>query len=331
MITDVHTHVVPAEFPAYTGTAGEARWPAMQACDHPGHRTVMIAGKAFRTVSEHCWDVARRRDDMAREQVAVQVLSPMPELLSYWFSAADAEAMADYMNATIAGMVAQDPAHFVGLGMLPLQDVERAARYALTLREKFGLVGVEVGTNINGKPIGHPDFGPFFAAAEQAGLAVFVHALHPAGAERVVGPPLTQALAAFPSENALAVASVVTGGVLDRSPALRIGFSHGGGGFALTLPRLEHGWAMLREQVPYLTRSAREYARSLYYDTLTYDAAALRFLIDSFGVSQLFVGTDYPFAIYDKAVAARLTGLGLDEADLAALRSGNAQRFLGLA
>lgn len=330
MATDVHTHVVPENFPAYAGRAGEARWPAMQACDHPGHRTVTISGKAFRTVSDHCWNPARRGEDMAREGITRQALSPMPELLSYWFDAQDGLAMCEHMNATIAAMVAQDPAHFVGLGMVPLQDVDLAARYALTLRQKFGLVGVEVGTNVNGKPIGHPDFAPFFAAAAQAGLAVFVHALHPAGMERVVGPPLAQALVAFPSENALAVASVITGGVLERTPGIRIGFSHGGGGFALTLPRMEHGWDLLREQAPYLTRPVREYARALYYDTLTYNEPALRFLIESFGVTQLFVGTDYPFAIYDKQAAARLERLGLGEADLQALRQGNAARFLGI-
>jgi aminocarboxymuconate-semialdehyde decarboxylase len=329
MVTDVHTHVVPADFPAYAGSAGEARWPAMQACEHPAHRTVVIGGKAFRTVSDACWNPARRAEDMAQEGIGRQVLSPMPELLSYWFDAADGLAMAEHMNATISGMVAHDPRRFAGLGMVPLQDVELAARYAATLRAKFGLAGVEVGTNVNGKPIGHPDFAPFFAAAEDAGLAVFVHALHPAGMERVVGPPLTPALVAFPCENAYAVASVITGGVVARYPRLRLGFSHGGGGFALTLPRLAHGWDMLREAAPHLTRSAAEYARSLYYDTLTYDTRTLRFLIETFGVTQLFVGTDYPFAIYDRQAAARLDALGLDTDSLALLRTGNAARFLG--
>jgi len=52
-------------------------------------------------------------------------------------------------------------------------------------------------------------------------------------------------LVAFPSENAVAAASFITGGVLERHPNLRIAFSHGAGGFALTLPRLSAGWAQL--------------------------------------------------------------------------------------
>ena len=63
MAIDVHTHIVPADFPAYVGRAGAQRWPQMQACDHPGHKTVVIGDKPFRTVSDHSWDVARRLDE----------------------------------------------------------------------------------------------------------------------------------------------------------------------------------------------------------------------------------------------------------------------------
>ena len=330
MTIDVHTHVVPADFPAHAGRSVEARWPSMQACDHPHHRTVMVGDKAFRTVSDHAWDVRRRLEDMDREGVTAQALSPMPELLSYWFSVDDAEAMADHVNGIIAEMVAREPERFHGLGMVPLQDPERAARYASDLRRRFGLVGVEVGTNINGRPIGDPHFDPFFAAAEQGELAIFVHALHPAGADRVLGPPLLQALVAFPNENAFAVASVVTGGLLDRYPKLRIGFSHGGGGFALVLPRLEFGWRATREQGAFLPDSPTAYARRLYYDALVYDDAALAYLLQVVGETQLMAGSDYPFAIRELAPGERFGRLGLDAAGVERLRTGNALRFLGV-
>jgi aminocarboxymuconate-semialdehyde decarboxylase len=47
---DIHTHLVPFDFPAYGGTHAKARWPLMQAADF-GHRSVMIDGMVFRTVS----------------------------------------------------------------------------------------------------------------------------------------------------------------------------------------------------------------------------------------------------------------------------------------
>ena len=330
MAIDVHTHVVPADFPAYAGRAGAARWPHMQACDHPGHRTVMIGERPFRTVSDHSWDVARRREDMLAEGVDRQILSPMPELLSYWFDADDALAMAAHVNATIAGMVAADPAHFAGLGMVSLQDPELAARQMQTLRREYGLIGVEVGSNINGKPIGHPDHAPFFAAAVENDLAVFVHALHPVGADRIIGPPLLQALIAFPNENAFAVASMITGGLLERFPDLRIGFSHGGGSFGLVLPRLQSGWETTRAGEPFLPHPPLDYARRMYYDALVYDDLALRYLIDLYGPERLMVGSDYPFLIREKAPGRRIQNLDLAPALRDAILHDNARRFLAL-
>ena len=90
---DVHTHVVPQEFPRYLGTAVDVPWPSM-APAHACHRHVMVSGKVYRTVSHQCWDCTVRQQDMQRLGIGRQVLSPMPELLSYWFPAQDGAAIA---------------------------------------------------------------------------------------------------------------------------------------------------------------------------------------------------------------------------------------------
>jgi len=54
---DVHSHVVPENFPSYLGTQVPAQWPSM-APAHACHRRVMIEGKNYRTVSDLCWDAA---------------------------------------------------------------------------------------------------------------------------------------------------------------------------------------------------------------------------------------------------------------------------------
>ncbi|MGB1187937.1 MAG: amidohydrolase family protein [Cycloclasticus pugetii] len=326
MIIDVHTHVVPENFPEYTGSNAATRWPSMGCCDQPHHKSVLIAGKTFREVSHHSWDVSQRLLDMQVESVDRQVLSPMPELLSYWFDVDDALRMCEHMNQTIASMVASSPAHFYGLGMVPMQDPERAAKEMSRLRADYGLVGIEVGTNINGRPIGDPFFEPIFAAAVEHDLSIFIHALHPAGVERVLGPPAMSALVAFPNETAFAAASLVSGGMLSKYPQLRVGLSHGGGGFALMLPRMMHGWETMGRHL--FTESPAELARRLYYDTLVYDNEALHYLIKTFGVEQLMLGSDYPFVIRERLPNKRLQSLGLSEHDLARLQSINAQRFL---
>jgi aminocarboxymuconate-semialdehyde decarboxylase len=188
--------------------------------------------------------------------------------------------------------------------------------------------GVEIGSNVNGVAIGDPRFEPFFAAAESLGAAIFVHALHPAGLDRLVGPPTLAQLVAFPGETALAIASMMTGGTLDRHPGLRIAFSHGGGGFALTLPRLMFGWHYL-DFGGRAARSPLEQARSVYYDTLVYDGPTLLHLIETFGVSQLCLGTDHPFAIQELEPVSRIDALPLTAHDKDLLLRSNARHFLG--
>jgi aminocarboxymuconate-semialdehyde decarboxylase len=71
-------------------------------------------------------------------------------------------------------------------------------------------------------------------------------------------------------------------------------------------------------------------ARRMYYDDLVYDADTIHRLIQVFGVSQILAGSDYPFVIQDADPAARLRALGLPDSALQLLRSGNAERWLGL-
>jgi aminocarboxymuconate-semialdehyde decarboxylase len=329
---DIHTHIVPAEFPAYAGKHvtqfGGAQWPQMAAAHDCHHKHVMIDGKNFRTVSDACWDVGRRIDAMSEMGIARQVLSPMPELLSYWLPLEDALPLMRHVNDTIAGMVARAPDRFIGLGGVPMQDPDVAARELERLM-RDGFRGVELGSNINGAPLGDPRFETFFAAAEELGAAVFVHALHPSGKERIVGPPGLMAYIGFPLETAYTIASLITGGTLTRHPRLRLAFSHGGGAFASILPRLTHGWATKPEFAARMGASPQEHARRLYYDTLVYDAPTLRHLIDTFGMRQLCIGTDFPFDIHEREPVEAVAALQLSDGDVKLLHHDNAARFLG--
>jgi aminocarboxymuconate-semialdehyde decarboxylase len=326
---DVHTHIVPESFPAYAGALADAPWPSMQH-DGCGHAHVVIRGSNYRTVPHTCWDGAARAAAMDDLRIARQVLSPMPELLSYWFAPADGAAMCRYLNETIARMVSDRPERFLGLGAVPLQDLDAALRELDHVINGLGLSGVEIGTHVEGVSIGDPRFEPFFAEATRLGAAVFVHGLRPAGMDRLVGPRQLEQVVAFPGDVALAAAALVTGGTLDRHPLLRIALSHGGGAFPIVLPRLEHGWKSfpaLRETMP---QAPSTYASRFYVDTLTYAVHTLRLALDTFGPDRVMIGSDYPFAIADFDPHATVDALALDRAAAQALREGNARRFLGL-
>jgi len=273
--------------------------------------------------------VPRRIEAMAAMRVARQALSPMPELLSYWLPLEDGKALIRYLNEQIAEMVALAPQRFIGLGAVPLQNVDSAVLELDFLIKKLHFAGVEIASHVNGVSIGDARFEPFFAAAESSGAAVFVHALRPAGQERIVGAFTEQAVC-FPGDIALAAASMITGGIAARHPKLRIAFSHGGGALSMLLPRLVHAWNALPKAKQSLAESPAVYARRFFYDALVFDPKATRFLIDSFGSAQICVGSDYPFNMGDSDPLGTLEKSGLDAGVVAAIGSTNARRFLGL-
>jgi aminocarboxymuconate-semialdehyde decarboxylase len=325
---DVHTHIVPENFPPYSGSRPDMPWPSMAEA-HACHRHVMISGKLYRTVSDGCWSVPRRIEDMNAMRVARQALSPMPELLSYWLPLDDARALIRYLNDQIAEMVARAPGRLVGLGAVPLQDLDAALLELDYSMKTLKFSGVEIASHVNGTSIGDARFAPFFAAAEALGAAVFVHALHPAGEERIVGPFPEQAVC-FPGDIALACASMITGGLGARHPRLRIAFSHGGGAMALLLPRLAHAWQALPKAREALAESPAVTARRFYYDHLVFDTASLKLLVERFGASQILVGSDYPFNMGDPDPVGTLERARLPAAEHFAISAGNARRFLGL-
>jgi aminocarboxymuconate-semialdehyde decarboxylase len=326
-VIDVHCHIVPADFPAAPATCAPEKWPRMEDRGS-GQRAMMVGGREMRVVDNRAWEAARRIADMKGEDIGMQAISPMPEILSYWIDAPSALVMARYMNRAIAELVSAAPDRFAGLGMVPLQDPQLAAKELAALRGD-GLVGVEIGSNINGKSPGDPFFDPFYAEAERLNLAIFVHALHPTMTDRLTGPAMVAPYVAFPTDIGLAGASLITGRVLEKFPKLRIGLSHGGGTLAMFLPRLESGW----QKLPALKNafaSPGEAARRLYYDNVVFDKKLLRYLIDAYGDTQVFVGSDYPFTAGQKNSAAMFEGIGLSPEQLDKLRGGNAARFLNL-
>jgi aminocarboxymuconate-semialdehyde decarboxylase len=327
---DVHAHVVPHDLPRHIGNAMPAGWPSM-APAHACHRHVMIAGKVYRTVSERAWSPSRRIEDMEPMGLAVQAISPMPELLSYWMEPAAAGQLLRYMNEQIAEMAALSGGRLVGMGAVPLQDLDLALAELDHVVDKLGFRSIEVGSNINGKAPGAPEFTPFFAACAEKGVAVFVHALKPAGTERLVGPEKLLPALAYPTDIGLAAASVLTSNLIGRIPDLKIAFSHGGGTLASLLPRLEQARQVFPALLDAMPASPSEQARRLYYDTLVFDAPTLKHLIDRFGASQLMIGTDYPFAFHDARPVGSIAAAVADTDVRAQLVTHNAARFLGLA
>ena len=324
---DVHTHVVPASFPAYLGSARDVPWPSTTDA-HACHKHIVISGKVYRTVADGCWSVPRRIEHMAACGISRQVLSPMPELLSYWLPLDAAAVLLRYLNEQIAEMVQQASDRFFGLGAVPLQDVDAAIRELQYVMGDLKFAGVEIASHVNDVSIGDARFEPFFAEAARLGAAIFVHGLRPAGQERIVGS-FAEQVVCFPGEIALACASMITGGIAARHPNLRIAFSHGGGAMPILLPRLMHAWKVMAKARESVIESPLETVRRFYFDHLVFNSQAVRFLVQTYGASQVLIGSDYPFNMSDPDPLGTLHGAQLDDDVARAVSSTNALRFLG--
>ncbi|WP_050044010.1 amidohydrolase family protein [Bradyrhizobium sp. LTSPM299] len=321
---DTHTHFVPRSIPAEPGR--NPLWPSIELWGSDGAAAVMVGGKVFRVIDSRSWDAGRRIDDMAIDDVDVQVISPMPELLSHWFPAADADSLCRHINEGIASLCGAHPRHFIGIGMVPMQDPSLAAK-RLGEVKALGLTGIEIGTHINSIPLGDTRLDEVYAAAEQAELLVMIHPLHPLGLDRMGGRPELAAVAAFPLETAFAAVSLMTNGVTERFPKLRILLSHGGGALSWILPRLRHARTIGPPLDSLFPRDPSEMVKAFYYDSILYDREALAYLVAKVGKDRIVVGSDYPFTIkQDRPAAFAEETLGIARETFAA----NARRMLGV-
>jgi aminocarboxymuconate-semialdehyde decarboxylase len=339
VIIDMHAHIIPENFPDAAGRASAGRWPFM---DHyeSGMARVMIAGENFRTVHSGNWDVERRLQDMDAHGADAEAISPMPELMSYWFTPQDGLDFCRFTNEYIVKMCDQAPKRLFGLGIIPMQDPELAAKELESIKRQ-GLLGVEIGSNVLGKSLGEERFLGFFQEAERLGLSVFVHALHPTMMDRLL--PSHSNPIGFPTDTALSIASVIGSGTAEKCPNLRLAWSHGGGSFPFMLARYQNAWsatwndepppegdargAGLRRSMPH---SPAELARRFYYDTLLFDHRAIRFLIDMMGASQVLVGTDYPYQPPERPCDRSLGMLNLPRQVHEDITWNNCFRFLGV-
>ena len=328
MIVDLHAHVIPDKLSPVgkgEGHPGPSVGPGQDAATRLLENGPMrFPAKAVFFASE------ARLEALDANGVSVEVVSPMPPLLDYSLPGAEGLELSRRVNDFVAGLCAAAPTRICGMGMVPLQDVDLATNELAALKA-MGLSGVEVASNAGGLSLGDEHFFAFFEEAERLELPVFVHALNPTFGERLpraAGPTFS-----VMTEIAVTAASVVTGGLPERCPNLRLCFSHGAGGFPLTLPRAYWFWGGTWDELPPEREtqgpSPIELARKYYYDSLVFDRRALTLLIDVLGHERLLVGTDFPAMPREQPIARTLRSMDLPAHVVEDICWHNAFRFLG--
>jgi aminocarboxymuconate-semialdehyde decarboxylase len=326
---DIHTHILPKDVPEWKerfGYGGFIRLEHHQPCCA---RMLKDDGKFFREIEDNCWSAEKRIEECERVGVKVQVLSTVPVMFSYWAKPRDGAEIAKFLNDGIAEIVRKFPKRFVGLGTVPMQDTNLAVEELERCRE-IGLVGVQIGTNVNQLNLGEPRFLDFFKACERLGMAVFVHPWDMMG-EKDMQKYWLPWLVGMPAETSRAICSLIFSGTLEKCPEMRICFAHGGGSFPATLGRIEHGFLARPDLCAADNQcNPRDYLGKIYFDSLVHDAAMLEYLVKLAGAEKVALGTDYPFPLGETEAGKLIETSRFDEETKALLLHGAALQWLGL-
>lgn len=230
------------------------------------------------------------------------------------------------LNDALADLVAANPGRLYGLasvdgfgGEAAAAEVERAVR-------TLGLRGVFVDSAQGDLLLDAPQARPVLAAAAALGVPVFVHPINP--------QPLTSQLARFTSLgtlfargtiNAATLVALLEGGVFEELPALKV-----------VVTTLAIGGVLLARG--YLGHPPRSDAlallrRHVHIDTMGFDPALIRVLVETLGVSNVLAGSDWPI-VSDGPIRARaaaaFAAAGLSDAEAGLVAAGNARRLLGI-
>jgi predicted TIM-barrel fold metal-dependent hydrolase len=185
----------------------------------------------------------------------------------------------------------------------------------------------------------HPDLERFWAAAADLELPIGVHGapgvhLPKIGVDRFTNYVQVHCVS-FPFDQMAAMTSLLSGGVLERHPRLRVAFLEAGVGWVpFFLDRLHEHWEKRGDWVPNgWGRSPREYLeRGQIYVSCEPEETILPGVIDACGDDFILYASDYPHwdSEFPESSRPLRERSDLSESSRAKLLGENARRFFGL-
>jgi aminocarboxymuconate-semialdehyde decarboxylase len=306
---DVHAHVVPQA--VWRAADAGKEWHGFRHEPGEGIGTFIGGGKRTHFSSPKVRLTAEERiRDMDAQGVDVQVLSIHTPFFGYHLDPAQGRQLAREVNDEIAATVKQHPRRLAGFATLPVQDVKGAIDELERAVTVLGLKGAELDTVVNGENWDHAKFLPLFKAAEAMGAVLFFHPQpqHNFMMERAGRHNLANSLGVI-VEDAILVAVLILGGVLEACPDLKACIAHGGGPACYAMGRIDRSWHGMPEDRRSIPRPPSSYQRQLFYDTVVGSETALRLLLDEVGADRVVLGSDWPFVPWHPSPVAWVQGL----------------------
>jgi aminocarboxymuconate-semialdehyde decarboxylase len=296
-------------------------------CAIPEAMTLMGQDVPFAPLRKE--NAGQRLQAMDEQGIDVEALSINP----FWYGAERdlAAEVIRVQNEQLVEFCAVEPARFVALASVALQHPDLAAWQLEDGVTRLGLRGTLIGGSVNGEELADPKFHPFWAKAEELGALIFIH---PQGTAELVGRlrgnGVLDNVIGNPLETTIALAHLIFEGTLDRFPRLKILAAHGGGYLPAYAARFDHGCRTFPSRCTPLAKQPTEYLKQLSFDSLVFTPEGLRHLVAETGVSQIVLGTDYPYPWTQTAVDHVLSTPELSDEDRIAILGGNAARLLGI-
>lgn len=275
-------------------------------------------------------DPQKKIRDMDEKGLAVSVLSSTPFAFLYEVEDDLAVELARFHNDQLSEMVKKYPDRFAAMATLPLQVPEEALKELARATKTLGLRGVEIGSHVGTRELGDEVFWPIYQALEDLDLPILIHPHHVAGLDRLMDFYLNN-LIGNPLDTTIAAAKLIFSGVVEKYPRLKIVLAHGGGQFPFIIGRWEHGYQVRPECKEKVHRPPMAFFKNFYFDTITHNPAALRYLISFAGSDRVLLGSDYPYDMADSNPVQTVSQLsGIKAKDRQKIMRENALGLFGL-
>jgi aminocarboxymuconate-semialdehyde decarboxylase len=324
-IIDVHTHMFTPRWLELLRTHGR---PYEVRIRPDGREEIFRGATPVVFPQPGHFDYDRRIEAMNAAGIDVAIVSlTCPNV--YWGGPEISTAAARESNATMAEAQVAHPSRIRWFASLPWEYPDLAIE-ELARSHAAGAAGVMVLANIAGRSLSEAAFEPIWAEIDRRAMPVLVHPSEPPGAElQDMGRYDLSWSVGFIFDTTLALTRLIFDGFLDRFPNLKLIAAHGGGALPYLVGRFEKGNAVELPQRRRMVAAPTDYLRRIWYDCITYDPGALRYLISVVGADRVLFGTDWPHQVHDVAGSRANTGsLPPDQRD--AIRGGNAEGLFGL-
>jgi len=318
---DFHSHVIP-ETIIGAMRADPERYATR--IDEEGGKRFLVRGKLRLELLAEFSVAEAKLEAMDRKGIEISVISPGPQVFFYGLPENQGIEAARLVNDGIAAMAAKKPARLRGMATLPMQHPDAAVAEMERVAREHGFRGIELATAAPGGELADPKYRPLLRRAQELKMTIFAHPNTIGAAGRLDCYYLTN-LIGNPLETTIMVANLMFSGALDELPRLKLVLAHGGGFVPYQIGRFVHGHQVRAETRAHTASSAKELLKRLYFDTITHDPQALRYLVELVGAERIVLGTDSPFDMGDENPRATLAALSKDE--IASLRR-NALRLL---